>query len=80
MGYGGAYLRVIPEGRTPSAWVPTDNVSPFRATPLSYTGCRSRRIDCVLSCYVEIKRKKNVMEEVKGKIRRNREENSDGFR
>lgn len=33
MGYGGAYLRVIPEGRTPSAWDPTDNVSPSRATP-----------------------------------------------
>lgn len=31
---GGAYLRVIPEGRTPSAWDPADNVSPpFRAIP-----------------------------------------------
>lgn len=45
-GYGGAYLRVIPEGRTPSAWDPADNVPPFRAIPLPYTGCRSRRIDC----------------------------------
>lgn len=25
-GHGGAYLRVIPEGRTPSAWDPADNV------------------------------------------------------
>lgn len=48
-GYGGAYLRVIPEGRTPSAWDPTDNVSPSRATPPPYTGCRSRRIRCVRS-------------------------------
>jgi len=33
-GHGGAYLRVIPEGRTPSAWDPADNVPPvLRYTP-----------------------------------------------
>lgn len=63
VGYGGAYLRVIPEGRTPSAWDPTDNVPPFRATPLPYTGCRSRRIDCALLRYVEIKMKTGEKEE-----------------
>lgn len=31
--HGGAYLRVIPEGRTPSAWDPADNVSPLRVIP-----------------------------------------------
>lgn len=31
VGYGVAYLRVIPEGRTPSAWDPADNVPPFCA-------------------------------------------------
>jgi len=46
--HGGAYLRVIPEGRTPSAWDPADNVSPLRAIPPAYTGCRSCRIDCTL--------------------------------
>lgn len=47
-GHGGAYLRVIPEGRTPSAWDPADNVPPLRAIPPAYTGCRSCRIDCTL--------------------------------
>lgn len=46
--HGGAYLRVIPEGRTPSAWDPADNVPPLRAIPPVYTGCRSCRIDCTL--------------------------------
>lgn len=46
--HGGAYLRVIPEGRTPSAWDPADNVPPLRAIPPLYTGCRSCRIDCTL--------------------------------
>jgi len=46
--HGGAYLRVIPEGRTPSAWDLADNVSPLRAIPPTYTGCRSCRIDCTL--------------------------------
>lgn len=46
--HGGAYLRVIPEGRTPSAWDPADNVSPLRVIPPAYTGCRSCRIDCTL--------------------------------
>jgi hypothetical protein len=48
-GHGGAYLRVIPEGRTPSAWDPPDNVPPrFALYPRPYTGCRSYRIDCTL--------------------------------
>lgn len=46
--HGGAYLRVIPEGRAPSAWDPADNVPPLRAIPPAYTGCRSCRIDCTL--------------------------------
>lgn len=36
--HGGAYLRVIPEGRTPSAWDPTDNVPPLRVYLRSILG------------------------------------------
>ena len=78
MGYGGAYLRVIPEGRTPSAWDPTDNVPPFRATPLPYTGCQSRRIDCALSRYVEMEKKEEKRKS--GEKRRKKEKGEHGER
>lgn len=47
-GHGGAYLRVIPEGRTPSAWDPVDNVPPFRAIPPALYWVSKLSIDCTL--------------------------------